>query len=200
MLSLIGGFLILLVAAFFAVTALAIDSYSDVDGFGGALAFVGVVGIGIGALIIVFAILVHSYPHHHVVLGVLIVVLSIVSLASSGGLFLGFLLGVIGGILSITWRPNPPWVAHPGPYAPAYPGYATYPVYPAYPPPVYPAPAPYPAYPAFTPPAMAPPVPAAPAPAPPAAAGAPSQRTCVRCGLSNPGSMRYCPRCGTLLP
>jgi hypothetical protein len=60
-----------------------------------------------GVLIIVFAVMLNSHPNNHATYGGLILVFSIVSwFGSFGGLFIGFLLGLIGGILAIVWHPS----------------------------------------------------------------------------------------------
>gem|GEM_PF-1244439 len=74
----------------------------------------GVLGLFAGALVVTFGALVHLYPHHHVAYGVLILAFSTLSLASfAGGFGVGFVLGLVGGILAIVHHPYPA-----GPYLP----------------------------------------------------------------------------------
>lgn len=75
---------------------------------GGTYIASGLLGLIVGILVLVFGILVYIQPQHHVVYGVLILVFSIISLVSfAGGFFIGFLLGLIGGILAIVHNPFP---------------------------------------------------------------------------------------------
>jgi len=106
-LSLIGGIFILLWGAAIA----AVGAYAQSVTFG--LAGGGIVAIGgleavLGLLVIVFGVLLYVAPQHHVMYGVLVLVFAIVSLIGLGGLFIGFLLALIGGILGIVHKPTPP--------------------------------------------------------------------------------------------
>ena len=84
--------------------------------FGGIGGVIGVLGIVWGVLIIVFASRLNSDPGSHATSGALIVVFSLLSWAGSlGGLFIGFLLALIGGILAITWNPHPQQPSAPQP-------------------------------------------------------------------------------------
>ncbi|MFQ5761923.1 MAG: zinc ribbon domain-containing protein [Candidatus Bathyarchaeia archaeon] len=75
------------------------------SGFGLAL---GAVGIAIGVLVIIAALMLNSRPLQHVTWGTLILVLSIVSVVGGwGGFGIGLILGVIGGALAISWKPSP---------------------------------------------------------------------------------------------
>jgi len=76
--------------------------------YGGILIWSGLPGIAVGAFVLVMGVLVYLQPRNHTIYGVLILVLSIVSLASFyGGFFLGFVLGLVGGILAIVHNPEP---------------------------------------------------------------------------------------------
>jgi hypothetical protein len=64
------------------------------------------IGLIIGILIIVFAILLFVAPQMKTAWGALIIVLSLLSWPFAfGGFFIGFLLALIGGILAITYKP-----------------------------------------------------------------------------------------------
>ena len=72
----------------------------------GVGAIIGIFGIIWGIIIIVGANNLRSHPEQHVTWGVIILVFSIVSwFGAVGGLFIGFLLGLIGGILALSWQP-----------------------------------------------------------------------------------------------
>ncbi len=52
------------------------------------------------------AVLLSMNPRNHVAYGALIVVFAVLSwFGSFGGLFIGFLLALVGGILAIVWQP-----------------------------------------------------------------------------------------------
>lgn len=174
-LSLVGGIFILLwglviVAAGFAAQSAYILYSGDVIGL-------GAVETILGLLVIVFGVLLFMTPEHHVVYGVLILLFAVVSLIGLGGLIIGFLLALIGGILGITFKPEPDVVVV-NPYPTYYPpGPAGAPQPPGYGQPTYPV-----TYPAG-------------APAAPTA-----ERYCPACGAPNSRSATFCAKCGRPLP
>ncbi len=71
-----------------------------------------IVGIGIGGIICGIVIAVSGYwlntrPAAHTTWGMVIVVVSLVSFFEGGGFLIGAILGILGGILAITWKPSP---------------------------------------------------------------------------------------------
>jgi hypothetical protein len=114
-LSLIGG--IFVIIGGIAVAAIGAAFTLFLGGIGG---IIGVLGIVWGVLIIVFASRLNSDPASHATSGALIIVFSLLSwVGAIGGLFIGFLLALIGGILAITWNPQPqPTMTPPAPMAP----------------------------------------------------------------------------------
>lgn len=72
-------------------------------GFG----FFGILGLVFGAIIIISAIMLNSKPHEHTTWGILIVLFSVLSIfgGAMGGFGVGLILGLIGGVLAITWKP-----------------------------------------------------------------------------------------------
>jgi hypothetical protein len=101
-LSLIGGIFVVIGGLITAVIG-AILTFA----FAGIGGFFGILGIIWGILIIVFAVRLNSDPGSHTSSGALILIFSILSwLGGIGGLFIGFLLGLIGGILAIAWNPS----------------------------------------------------------------------------------------------
>ncbi len=73
----------------------------------GVGAVFGLVGVLWGVLLIVCAVRLRSNPQQHTMLGVAIVLLSIFSFfGAAGGFGLGFLLGLIGGIMALVWNPG----------------------------------------------------------------------------------------------
>ncbi|MGC8619224.1 MAG: zinc ribbon domain-containing protein [Thermoplasmata archaeon] len=91
---LLGGIIVMVVGAIFTVYLL---------GIGGLY---GVLGIIWGIIILIGASRLKSRPMEHNTWGIIILVFSILSwFGGMGGLFIGFLLGLIGGILALTWHP-----------------------------------------------------------------------------------------------
>ena len=67
----------------------------------------GPVGVLCGALVILFAVLLSANPKNHAAYGVLILLFSAFSwIGTLGGLVIGFVSGVIGGVLAIAWQPS----------------------------------------------------------------------------------------------
>ncbi len=101
-LSLIGGIFVILGGL--AAAAIGAVFTFFIGGIGG---IIGLIGVFWGILIIVFAVMLNSNPKSHTTYGALILIFSIFSwFGSFGGLFIGFLLGLIGGILALTWNPS----------------------------------------------------------------------------------------------
>lgn len=123
MLSLIGGIIIFLVGllvlalasalAFLMGTTGAGDMVPGLIGYSMAVTTVGLIGVLMGLLIIIFGVIMYVKPEQHVIWGVLVLILSIVSIFGLGGFILGMILGIIGGILGIVFRPTPPAMAAP---------------------------------------------------------------------------------------
>lgn len=70
----------------------------------------GILGLIFGAIVIVSALMLKSKPEQHSTWGILIVLFSVLSMLSGamGGFGVGLILGLIGGILAITWKPTQP--------------------------------------------------------------------------------------------
>jgi hypothetical protein len=138
-LSLIGGIFILLgglaTAAIYALIGGALLAF--IPGLGVLLLALAVIAIFFGLIIIVGATMLRSKPESAKTWGLLIIILSILSLIFAGGGFvIGFILALIGGILAMTWRAPPPAQAawgQPQMSAPSPPGWGGQP--PASPPP-----------------------------------------------------------------
>lgn len=125
-LSIVGGVFVLLTAVLLLVAE------SIVGGFGflfPGLVALTYVGLLMGLLMIVVAVIATLKPDLKVAWGALIIVFSIVSIpAALGGFFLGFILGLIGGILILVKKPEPTMQPYPTPMpmgTPAAPAPAT---------------------------------------------------------------------------
>ncbi len=138
-LSLIGGLLILLGGAVWLALASLLESLLLISGETFSVdpvvfvQLIGAIGVVIGIVIMVGGVMMYSKPASSTLWGVIILVLSLVSIISLGGFLLGLILGLIGGVLGIAFKPMAPAtpVAAPPPVAPA-----------ATPPPAAPAPEP----------------------------------------------------------
>jgi hypothetical protein len=119
-LSLIAGIFVILGGLAVALIGAAITFF-----IGGVAGVFGLLGIVWGVLIIVFAVQLNSNPSSHTTSGILIIVFSVLSwVGSFGGLFIGFLLGLIGGILALVWSPSAPAHMQAQPMPPAAPSMA----------------------------------------------------------------------------
>jgi hypothetical protein len=110
--SIVGGMFILLSGIFELWIISAIGTVVYPPGPFGFFALFAIVGIAGGVLVIGFSVLLFSHPQHHVSLGVLILVFSLLSVLSVWGFVIGLVLGIVGGILAIVWTPNrwpTPW-------------------------------------------------------------------------------------------
>jgi hypothetical protein len=117
-LSLLAAIFIILGGLVYAVIFSIIGGIFDIFGFGGLgslITILGVLGIVWGFLVLVGAIMMSSEDKGRVRMGsVLVLVFSILSwFGAVGGFFIGFLLGLIGSILGLTW--NPPRYESPPP-------------------------------------------------------------------------------------
>ena len=73
-------------------------------GYGGMF---GLAGILFGVAVIVGAVMLHNNPAQHSKWGLLILIFSLLSIFGSAmaGFGIGLILGLIGGILAVTWKP-----------------------------------------------------------------------------------------------
>ncbi len=72
---------------------------------GPSLVFLGAAGLVEAALLAVAAVYAYLHPRHHTALGVAMITLALLALQSGGGLYLGTLLGYVGGIVAVAHRP-----------------------------------------------------------------------------------------------
>ncbi len=123
-LSLVGGIFILLGGGMMSMLGSYMGQYGwgMMGGYGGwggmmgpgfgmmGLAFgaLGFLGLIFGAIVIISAIMLNSKPEQHSTWGTVIIIFSVLSIFGSamGGFGLGLVLGLIGGILAITWKPT----------------------------------------------------------------------------------------------
>jgi hypothetical protein len=81
--------------------------FGMMGGLGYGFGFFGVLGLIFGIIVIISAVMLNSKPSEHATWGTLIVIFSALSIFGSamGGFGIGLILGLIGGILAITWKP-----------------------------------------------------------------------------------------------
>ena len=79
----------------------------------------GLLGVVWGTVIVVGAVMLYIKPQRHIVWGAIVIVFSVLSwIGTLGGLFVGFILGLVGGILGIVWKPQVARPAHQSPLSP----------------------------------------------------------------------------------
>jgi len=61
-----------------------------------------------GIVVLTAATLLYTVPKYHVIWGTLVIVFSVFSILSLGGIIIGLVLGIIGGLMGITWKPTVP--------------------------------------------------------------------------------------------
>src|SRR5256885_3696365 len=107
-LSLIGGIFILLGAIVVMAIMSAIGSFMVIGGSADILVIYGAVGIIFALIVLVGAVMLWMKPQQHVAWGVVVLLFSLFSIITTGGFFIGLILGLIGGILGIAWKPPAP--------------------------------------------------------------------------------------------
>ncbi len=109
--SLIAGIFILLGAIFMMVLSSMIGGFALGVGAGaaaGLFLIYGAVGLIFAILVLVGAVMLWMKPQSHVAAGVIILLFSLFSIISGGGFIIGLILGIVGGILGIVWKPPAP--------------------------------------------------------------------------------------------
>ena len=83
-------------------------------GLGGGFGLMGIVGAVFGIVIIISAVMLNGRSNGHTTWGVLIIIFSALSVFGGmmSGFGLGAILGVIGGILAIVWKPSSSTALH----------------------------------------------------------------------------------------
>jgi hypothetical protein len=69
--------------------------------------WLGALGVLLGIAMMALSVILHMYPARHQLWGALILVFSLLSWAGAiGGLLIGFILGLVGAALAISWKPS----------------------------------------------------------------------------------------------
>jgi len=74
--------------------------------FGLGVVYFLVFGVGFGSLVVFGAVMIYQRPKQHVTWGVIVLLFSLGSVFSTGGLVVGLVLGMVGGVLGIVWKPS----------------------------------------------------------------------------------------------
>ena len=80
-------------------------SYGMMQGFGYGGWFYGIAALIAGIAVLVGAIMIYASPGRASTWGTVVLVFSALSFFGMGGFFIGAILGVVGGILAIAWKP-----------------------------------------------------------------------------------------------
>ena len=72
----------------------------------GVVGGIGLFGLVTGAIVLVSSLMLLAKPSQQWVWGVLILVFSALSLFGMGGFLVGAVLGMVGGILTLRWKPS----------------------------------------------------------------------------------------------
>jgi hypothetical protein len=79
-------------------------SGDDVGWMPGFLLAFSAVGLVSGAAVVTAAYMLYNKPSQAQTWGTIVLVFAVVSLLSAGGFIIGALLGIVGGLLALTWR------------------------------------------------------------------------------------------------
>jgi len=108
-LSLIAGIFILLNGLLISAIGASVAAILPIAGV--ALVAIGIV---FGILVLLGALMMRD-PNKVKSGATIVLVFSILSIFIGGGFFIGFILGIIGGALGLSWKPPPPTVLPPPP-------------------------------------------------------------------------------------
>lgn len=80
---------------------------NTIPGFvSGIIGAVGSFGLVSGIIVLMSGILLRTSPTNRTIWGVLIIVFSVVSFFGTGGFIIGAILGIVGGVMALTWKPS----------------------------------------------------------------------------------------------
>jgi hypothetical protein len=69
-------------------------------------ATITIVGLVSGVLILFGALMLNGKPASSKAIGTVIIVFSVPSIVTGGGFIIGFILGIIGGVKALRWKPE----------------------------------------------------------------------------------------------
>lgn len=106
LLTVLAGFMVILAALVIFFAGVTFSLFIPIDA-GGIIILISLLGIGIGLLLIICAVLLRRSTGSTTGLGIAIVVLGFLSIPFAlGGFGIGFILALIGGIMSIRRKPS----------------------------------------------------------------------------------------------
>jgi hypothetical protein len=114
-LSLAGGILILidailliLLSTLFLTSVVIYDHQMiNITSLNPLFIIIPLIGIICSAVVIFGSILINTGDHSKVRLGgILVVIFSVISIIAGGGFLIGLILGLVGGILALVWKPK----------------------------------------------------------------------------------------------
>lgn len=114
-LTLIGGILVILDGLYTAAIAAYVSStvLNIIPGLSAILLALGIVALLFGLIMVVGAVKMRSNPESARTWGIIVLIISLISIIGGGGFIFGLILGLVGGILAIVWhRPTmaqPAW-------------------------------------------------------------------------------------------
>ncbi|MDQ1279678.1 MAG: hypothetical protein QG670_940 [Thermoproteota archaeon] len=105
-LSLIGGITVFFVGILISIATAVVTA---IFGLGGLGVVLGLFGVVCGFGMILSAIMLYIKPKEHTIWSIIVIAFSILSwFGAAGGIFIGLILGLVGGIMGIKWKPSSP--------------------------------------------------------------------------------------------
>ena len=80
--------------------------YGMMGGDGGWSYWTAAVGLIAGVAVLAGAVMIYARPASASTWGLVVLIFSVLSFFGMGGFFIGAILGIIGGILAMTWKPG----------------------------------------------------------------------------------------------
>jgi hypothetical protein len=119
-LAMVGGILILLGGMFFVAVSAVILPNLDYASLNvtlphgvnssiipGVVGAIGAFGLIAGTIVLLSAMMMRMRPAQREMWGILALIFSILSFLGPGGFVVGAILGIVGGVMALRWRPQP---------------------------------------------------------------------------------------------
>ena len=107
-LILIDAILLILLSTLFLTSVVIYDHQMiNITSLNPLFIIIPLIGIICSAVVIFGSILINTGDHSKVRLGgILVVIFSVISIIAGGGFLIGLILGLVGGILALVWKPK----------------------------------------------------------------------------------------------